>query len=60
MAHSLKSGWSVKAHKATQEGALDGFQAECHECGAKAAFSIESMTRTWAFDHVRLMTEWGK
>jgi len=60
MAHTLETSWSVKAHKAEQEGALDGFQATCHGSGAKAGFSIESMTRTWAADHVRLMTEWGK
>lgn len=60
MAHTLATKTTVAASPATEDGALDGFKATCHGCGHSAAFSIRSMTETWAADHVRLMTGWGK
>lgn len=60
MSHSLDTIVTVTEHPATEDGALDGFQAECHTCGAKASFSIRSMTNKWAHDHRVLMTKWGK
>lgn len=57
--HTLTTIVTIEPTPATEDGALDGFKATCQH-GCTASFSIESMTRKWASDHVRLMTEWGK
>lgn len=58
--HTPSSLVTVTPKPATEDGALDGWMAECHTCGHKAAFSIESMTHEWGRDHVRLMAKWGR
>lgn len=59
MAHNLKTKTEITESPATEDGALDGWKATCLGCGHSAAFSIRSMTESWARDHVTVMTRLG-
>lgn len=57
MAHII----TITESPATEPGALDGFDANCSECGPKVAgFSIRSMTAQWGRDHARYMESVGR
>jgi hypothetical protein len=52
MAHHI----TITDSPATEDGALDGYDATCSSCGPIGGFSIRSMTEKHGRDHTDYMT----